>query len=1057
MKLRSSRVRRSLVLFLLLALAAPGAFLLAQDSRPGHPGFKSPGISRQVSAAHFGSSPFDPPEENDTNFVVDTGGGLDTGCTFRDGSPLVFRIKIDRVLDDASRNRLKSNGLISETATLRMPAYDVDFDAVVPPYNPERDRVTFNGHLVPTTFLTGSNNVWKLNAFNVPIEWVKFASDPGEGGEAQPMDNEIRIDIDTANGELVWCTAIDWAALSFEMARPTIMAHGILSNGGIWNNIWVPQLQSLGVYTDNNLNMGNLDSIGNNAAKIGAVVDRNKKRWGVDKVNIVCHSKGGLDSRHYVEGNDSVDRIIQLGTPNGGSPLADFGQGTAIALLGGLPTLLINALAGPAGIQLTTPYMGTYNAFHGHNPDVEYNAVAGDYDPDCPWYNPFCGQPERLMLSISGQGDTIVPLWSVYALSYTRNGYFPTSGGNKEATHGGLHGSMTVFNRFGGPVRQFGRPLLTTAAAEIPFYARTATVGGEIAQGDVVSHLVPIDENRPVLFSVFYSGGEVQVDLVTPSGQRIDPSVAAADPDIDFENSAVEGGRVAVYGLNQTEAGIWTVEVRGGVLASPAAYAVHAWIETPAITFTGSFVRSAVAAGDPIDLTGTVREAGAPVLGATVMARVVRPDGSFVDVALVDDGTGTDATAGDGIYSARLTGTQQDGLYKVAFTATGTRSTGAAFSRESFGLATVSTGRSTFLGFRDAGRDTNGNGLYDKLAVDVDLNVTAAGTYRVYGALTDASGNRQDVSTLVTLPAGTATVTLAFDGKILFQNRVDGPYTLSVLRVAEEDDLALLPVAEVADAHRTAAYSYLQFEHTPLRLTGNGTATGRDFNGNGLYDRLDVTVEVEADRSGVYQWSGQLRDGNGRELGFFASSAFFNVGTNVLTFRFDGTAIGQNGVDGPYFVTDLLLFGAGLNLVAARAYETPAFLASQFEGYTADNTPPVITVTLDPSVLWPPDHRMVQVAALVTVTDDKDPNPVVELLAIDSNEPDNAIGDGNTVDDVQGAETGTDDRSFELRAERSGTGKARIYNITYRARDAAGNTATATATVTVPHNQSKAN
>jgi hypothetical protein len=1050
MHLVLSRVRAPLALSVLLAI--PGS-LLAQDARPDQPGFKSPGISRQISAAHFGSSPFDPPEENDTNFVVDTGGGLDTGCTFRDGSPLVFNIKVDRVLDDASRDKLKANGLISPTATLRMPAFDVDFDAVVPPYNPERDRVTFNGNVVPTTFLTGSNNVWKLNAFNVPIEWVKFASDPGEGGEAQPMDNEIRIDIDTANGELVWCTAIDWAALSFEMARPTIMAHGILSEGGIWNNVWVPQLQNLGIYTDNNLNMGNLDSIGNNAGKIGVVVDRNRKRWGVDKVNIVCHSKGGLDSRHYVENRDTVDRIIQLGTPNAGSPLADFGQGVAIGLLGGLPTLLINALAGPAGIQLTTPYMATYNAFHGHNPDVEYNAVAGDYDPDCPWYNPFCGQPERLMLSISGRGDTIVPLWSVHALSYARNRTFPSSGGNKDATHGGLHGSMAVFNGYGGPVRQFGRPLRLAAAAEIPFYGRTASVGGEIAQGDVVTQLVPVEENRPVLFSVFYGDGEVQVDLVTPSGQRIDPSVAAADPDIDYENAAVEGGRVAVYGLNQTEVGIWTVEVRGGALASPVAYAVHAWIETPAITFAGSFARPAVAAGDPIDLAGTVREAGAPVPGATVVARVVRPDGSFVDVTLVDDGAGTDATAGDGVYSARLTGTEQAGLYKVAFTARGTRSTGAVFSREDFGLATASAGRSTFTGFRDAGRDTNGNSLFDKLAVDVDLNVTAAGTYRVYGELTDSAGNRQEVSTLATLPAGAATATLLFDGKTLFQNRVNGPYTLSVIRIAEESGLNLLPVAEVANAHQTAAYSYLQFEHTPLRLTGNGTATGIDFNGNGLYDRLDVTVEIEADRSGFYQWSGQLRDVNGRELGFIARSAFFNVGRNVLTFSFDGATIGRNGVDGPYFITDLLVFGAGLNLVAARAFETPAFLASQFEGYTADNTPPTITVTLDPSVLWPPDHRMVEVAANVTVTDNKDPNPTVELVSIDSNEPDNAIGDGNTVDDVQGAEPGTDDRSFQLRAERSGTGGARIYNITYRARDAAGNTATATATVRVPHNQ----
>src|SRR5882672_4297998 len=34
------------------------------------------------------SSPFAPPEVSDTDFVADCAGGLDTGCTFRDGGPL---------------------------------------------------------------------------------------------------------------------------------------------------------------------------------------------------------------------------------------------------------------------------------------------------------------------------------------------------------------------------------------------------------------------------------------------------------------------------------------------------------------------------------------------------------------------------------------------------------------------------------------------------------------------------------------------------------------------------------------------------------------------------------------------------------------------------------------------------------------------------------------------------------------------------------------------------------------------------------------------------------
>ena len=45
--------------------------------------------------------------------------------------------------------------------------------------------------------------------------------------------------------------------------------------------------------------------------------------------------------------------------------------------------------------------------------------------------------------------------------------------------------------------------------------------------------------------------------------------------------------------------------------------------------------------------------------------------------------------------------------------------------------------------------------------------------------------------------------------------------------------------------------------------------------------------------------------------------------------------------------------------------------------------------------------------------------------------------------------------SFELRADRLGRGNGRIYTVTYTAKDNTGNVTTHTATVTVPHDQSK--
>lgn len=51
-------------------------------------------------------------------------------------------------------------------------------------------------------------------------------------------------------------------------------------------------------------------------------VEQAKKKTGADKVNIVCHSMGGLVSRAYVQSKkykDDVDQLIILCTPNAGS------------------------------------------------------------------------------------------------------------------------------------------------------------------------------------------------------------------------------------------------------------------------------------------------------------------------------------------------------------------------------------------------------------------------------------------------------------------------------------------------------------------------------------------------------------------------------------------------------------------------------------------------------------------------------------------------------------------------------------------------------------------
>ena len=117
-----------------------------------------------------------------------------------------------------------------------------------------------------------------------------------------------------------------------------------------------------------------------------------------------------------------------------------------------------------------------------------------------------------------------------------------------------------------------------------------------------------------------------------------------------------------------------------------------------------------------------------------------------------------------------------------------------------------------------------------------------------------------------------------------------------------------------------------------------------------------------------------------------------------------------------------------------------------------DLAAPTLTAAASPTVLWPPNHRMVEVGVSVAASDDCS-QPVVSLLSVTSSEPADASGDadGETGIDVDHAEVNSADFNVALRAERDGSGAGRVYQVTYSAVDGAGHQAVASASVFVPH------
>jgi hypothetical protein len=116
-----------------------------------------------------------------------------------------------------------------------------------------------------------------------------------------------------------------------------------------------------------------------------------KKETGSDRVNIVGHSKGGLDARVYLaNGTKDVANLIMIGTPNAGTPAA----GTTSQCSPAISDLLPGANATKAE----------------RNASSKYWTIAGD------WMHNTEGNP-----AIPGPDDGLVPVGSVESQSYFKS------------------------------------------------------------------------------------------------------------------------------------------------------------------------------------------------------------------------------------------------------------------------------------------------------------------------------------------------------------------------------------------------------------------------------------------------------------------------------------------------------------------------------------------------------------------------------------------------------------------------------------------------------------
>ena len=142
--------------------------------------------------------------------------------------------------------------------------------------------------------------------------------------------------------------------------------------------------------------------------------------------------------------------------------------------------------------------------------------------------------------------------------------------------------------------------------------------------------------------------------------------------------------------------------------------------------------------------------------------------------------------------------------------------------------------------------------------------------------------------------------------------------------------------------------------------------------------------------------------------------------------------------DGVHAITCTATDGLGNSGAAAGSANTGTV--------SIDATSPAVTCSASPDTLWPPNNKLVDVTTSVAIVDAGSGPGSFSLVSATSSEP-------GADADVVSFTIGAADVSGQLRAQRAGSGPGRVYTLTYRGSDVAGNAATCAAKVNVPHDQ----
>jgi hypothetical protein len=248
--------------------------------------------------------------------------------------------------------------------------------------------------------------------------------------------------------------------------------------------------------------------------------------------------------------------------------------------------------------------------------------------------------------------------------------------------------------------------------------------------------------------------------------------------------------------------------------------------------------------------------------------------------------------------------------------------------------------KAAFTGYNeDEGTDTDGDSLFNYLTVSTGVEVDNGGLFTLVAWLNDAGGDEITfVNEPLTLANGTHVLPLNFSGRAIRDHGVNGTFNVTMV-LSDDDDIEGSELDH--QTYTTAAYNYTAFQAPHAHFNGTFSHRVVDSDDDKFYNYLNVTIGVHVRTTGTYTLKGWLYDPAGEEITASRKTATLTAGEREVILSFDGAAIRQHGVDGPYCLKYLALFDGAEHQIGFiyQAYCTAqAYPYDAFEPFGAEFT-----------------------------------------------------------------------------------------------------------------------